>query len=136
MDGHEITRPKYKFLTDEALQEAIKTAQDEAERYLQMPPVVKKRSDISVLLDQDPGLQNFSTAKFVFTDITYGLNDKERFVVVREPDGTLRYANWEERDRIVPIYFPHLGKELQKPKLFEGEHLQVSADFCLKNFVY
>ncbi|EFN89057.1 28S ribosomal protein S22, mitochondrial [Harpegnathos saltator] len=115
-------------MTDEQLQEAINETQRKAEEYLQMPPVVKQRSNPTGLICEDPGLQNYNTSKFVFTDITYNLRDRERFVVVREPDGTLRHATWEERDRIVPIYFPSPGKEIQKPRMFEDEYLQNLLD--------
>ena len=48
----------------------------------------------------------------MFTDITYGVHDRERFIVVREPDGILRHAQGEERDRLNQIYFPHLGRKV------------------------
>ena len=50
--------------------------------------------------------------QLVFTDITYGVHDRERFIVVREPDGVLRHAKGEERDRLNQIYFPHLGRKV------------------------
>ncbi|KAL6261220.1 hypothetical protein P5V15_008745 [Pogonomyrmex californicus] len=123
-DGHKLKPSQYKFMTDEELQEAIKMAQHRAKRYLQMPPVVKQRSDPTRILCEDAGLQNHCTAKYVFTDITYGLQDRERFIVVREPNGTLRHANWEERERILQTFLPKPGKELRKPKMFEGEYLK------------
>ena len=46
----------------------------------------------------------------VFTDISFGVHDRERLVVVREADGTLRQAEWEERDRVNQIYFPKKGR--------------------------
>lgn len=131
-DGHKVAPPTYKFMTDEELQKATKAAQKRAQRLLQMPPVVKQRSDPPLLIAQDPALQGLDSAKFMFTDITYGLNDRHRFVVIREPDGTLRHATWQERDRIVPIYFPQPGKKLQKPRMFEDEYLQVSETCALK----
>lgn len=119
-------------MTDKQLREAEKAAKRKAEIYLQMPPVVKPRTDPSVPLCKDHALLNHDSAKYVFTDITFGVNDKDRFVVIREPDGTLRHATWEERDRIVPIYFPKPGRELVKSKMFEGEHLTVST--LLENY--
>jgi small subunit ribosomal protein S22 len=91
-----------------------------------MPPVVKQRLDLSVPLCQDPALQSHDTVKYVFTDITYGLNDRDRFIVIREPNGILRHANWQERDKMLQIYFPKPERELRKPRMFEGEYLQVS----------
>lgn len=133
-DGHKLEPPQYKFLTDEELQEMRKVAEHKANKYLQMPPVVKQRLDLSVPLCEDPALQSHDTAKYVFTDITYGLNDRDRFIVIREPDGTLRHANWREHDKMLQIYFPKSGRELQKPKMFEDEYLQVSI--LLKKLLY
>lgn len=50
---------------------------------------------------------------------------KERFIVVREPDGTLRKATWEERDRLVQVYFPKPGRRLMPPFMFKEENLKV-----------
>lgn len=127
-DGHKLKPPEYKFLTDEQLYEAKQAAKIKAKRYLQMPPVVKQRLDPSVPLCEDLALKDHATAKYVFTDITYGLKDRDRFVVIREPEGTLRHATWQERDRIIQIYFPKPSREIEKPKMFEGEHLKNLLD--------
>lgn len=58
-----------------------------------------------------------------FTDITYGIHDRERLVVVREPDGTLRHAKGEERDRLNQIYFPRPGRKVYIPAMFKKENL-------------
>jgi len=123
-DGHKLDPPQYKFLTDEQLEEATEAAKRRAEKYLQMPPVVKQRLDTSVPLCEDAALQGHNTAKYVFTDITYGLKDKERFIVIREQDGTLRHATWQERDRMIQTFLPKPGREIQKPNMFHGEYLQ------------
>ena len=49
----------------------------------------------------------YDVAKYVFTDITYGVHDRSRFIVVREPDGSLRDADGEERDRLNQVHFLH-----------------------------
>ncbi|XP_071639587.1 small ribosomal subunit protein mS22 [Temnothorax longispinosus] len=123
-DGHKLKPPEYKFLTDEELEEATKAARRRAEKFLQMPPVVKQRLDPSAPLCEDAALQSHDTVKYVFTDITFGLRDRERFIVIREPDGTLRHASWKERDRLVQSFFPKPERQIQKPKMFEGEYLQ------------
>lgn len=46
-------------------------------------------------------------------------------MVTRDPDGVLREASWEERQRVCQIYFPTQGKEIRVPKMFEDEHLLV-----------
>lgn len=124
-DRHKLEPPQYKFLTDEELEKATKEAKLRAEEYLQMPPVVKQRLDSSELLCEDVALQGHDTAKYVFTDISFGLKDKERFIVIREPDGTLRHAIWKERDRIIQTFFPKSERQIQLPKMFEGEYLKV-----------
>ena len=55
---------------------------------------------------------------------------KDRHVAVRQPDGTLRKAHWEERDRINFIFFPKEGQSYRLPKVLQDEHLQVC--FALK----
>lgn len=124
-DTHKLEPPQYKFLTDEQLEEARKEAESRAEKYLQMPPVVKPRIDAPGLICEDSGLQDHDTAKYVFTDITFDRKDRQRFIVIREPDGTLRHATWKERDRIIQTFFPKRERQLQKPKMFEGEYLEV-----------
>lgn len=130
-DGHKLKPPQYKFLTDEQLEEATKAARLRAEKYLQMPPVVKQRLDSSEPLCEDVALRGHDTVKYVFTDITFGLKNKDRFIVIREPDGTLRYATWKERDRLLQTFFPKPERQIQKPRMFEGEYLKV----CIFYFV-
>lgn len=50
---------------------------------------------------------------------------QERFIVVREPSGTLRKATWEERDRLIQVYFPKDGRKLTAPLIFKEENLKV-----------
>lgn len=50
---------------------------------------------------------------------------QERFIVVREPNGILRKATWEERDRLVQVYFPKVGRKLSAPLIFKEENLKV-----------
>lgn len=46
-------------------------------------------------------------------------------MVVREPDGTLRTANADERHTVNQIYFPQFGRELKHPNMFNDENLKV-----------
>lgn len=50
---------------------------------------------------------------------------QERFIVVREPSGTLRKASWEERDRMIQVYFPKEGRRTLTPIIFKEENLKV-----------
>jgi len=45
--------------------------------------------------------------------------------VVREPNGTLRKANQDERHAVNQIYFPQSGRELKHPVMFDDTNLKV-----------
>ena len=70
-------------------------------------------------MEEDPAIQGYDSAKLVFTDITYGVHDRERIIVVREPDGVLREAEWEERDRMNIMYFPQKERTMETPAMFQ-----------------
>ncbi|XP_044944790.1 28S ribosomal protein S22, mitochondrial isoform X4 [Mustela putorius furo] len=50
--------------------------------------------------------------------------EEERFIVVREPSGRLRKASWEERDRMIQVYFPKEGRRVLTPVIFKEENLK------------
>ncbi|XP_035241508.1 28S ribosomal protein S22, mitochondrial [Anguilla anguilla] len=139
----ELKPPTYKLMTDEQLQEATQKAAEEARKRLKMPPVLPERQPINDILSEDKILEGMDTAKYVFTDITFNIPHRERFIVVREPTGILRKASWEERDRILQIYFPRPGRRLTPPPVFNEENLKVVyqqdrhediLDLCLVQF--
>ncbi|KAA8593764.1 hypothetical protein FQN60_004598, partial [Etheostoma spectabile] len=101
----ELKPPTYKLMTDEQLAQAVELATEQAKKLLQMPPVLPERKPINNVLSEDKILDGMDTAKYVFTDITYNIPHRERFIVVREPNGTLRKAKWEERDRLIQMVF-------------------------------
>ncbi|XP_017277501.1 28S ribosomal protein S22, mitochondrial [Kryptolebias marmoratus] len=139
----ELKPPTCKLMTDDQLEQAIQLASVEARKRLQMPPVLPERKPINDVLAVDKILDGMDTAKYVFTDITYNVPHRERFIVVREPDGTLRKATWEERDRLVQVYFPREGRKIAVPLMFKEENLKVVfsqdrhkdvLDLCLVQF--
>ena len=83
-----------------------------------------QRSEIDVVLERDPAIKGYDASPIVFTDITFGVHDRDRIIVVREPDGTLREASWEQRDRANQIYFPTEERKLDVPAMFEPEKLK------------
>ncbi|XP_053342394.1 28S ribosomal protein S22, mitochondrial [Clarias gariepinus] len=121
----ELKPPKYKLLTDAQLEEAVQKAEEQAKRLLKMPPVLPERQPIEDVLCEDKILEGMDTAKYVFTDITYNIPHRERFIVVREPNGVLRKASWEERDRLIQVYFPKDGRKLTLPPIFKEENLKI-----------
>ncbi|KAM9812541.1 28S ribosomal protein S22, mitochondrial [Syngnathus typhle] len=139
----ELNPPTYKLMTDEQLEQAVKLATEKAKKMLQMPPVLPERKPISDILSVDKILDGMDTVKYVFTDITYNIPNRERFIVVRETDGTLRKATWEERDRLIQVYFPRDGRKITTPLLFTEENLKMvfsqdrhedALDLCLVQF--
>jgi len=113
--------PEYKFMTTAQYNEAMREAYIKAEKKLQMPPVVPPRSEIDHVYVKDDELVGYSKSKFVFTDITFGKNDRSRSIVVRDADGVLRKANWEERERMNELYFPRPGREIKIPAMFTNQ---------------
>ncbi|KAJ7990575.1 hypothetical protein DPEC_G00301810 [Dallia pectoralis] len=120
----ELKPPTYKLMTDTQLEEATQRAREEAKKLLKMPPVLPVREPIHDVLSEDQILEGMDTAKYVFTDITFNIPHRERFIVIREPTGTLRKASWEERDRLVQVYFPKEGRRLVAPPIFKEENLK------------
>ncbi|KAJ8367922.1 hypothetical protein SKAU_G00079500 [Synaphobranchus kaupii] len=139
----ELTPPTYKLMTDEQLQEATQTAIEEARKRLKMPPILPERQPINDVLAEDTILEGMDTAKYMFTDITLNITHRERFIVVREPTGVLRKASWEERDRVLQVYFPKQGRRIIAPPVFNEENLKIVyqqdrhediLDLCLVQF--
>lgn len=112
-------------MTEEDLKKAMAEADRKMWTMMQMPPVVGIRDDTVCILSKDPAMQGYSDSKLVVTDITYGVNSKRRMVAVREPDGVLRTATNEEKDRMNQIYAPINGREVYTPRMFQPEHLEV-----------
>ncbi|CAK6965401.1 S ribosomal protein S22%2C mitochondrial [Scomber scombrus] len=121
----ELTPPTYKLMTDDQLAQAVELATEQAQKLLQMPPVLPERKPIDDVLSEDKILDGMSKAKYVFTDITFNIPHRERFIVVREPNGTLRKANWGERDRLIQVYFPKEGRKITPPLIFKEENLKM-----------
>ncbi len=122
--GQQIVAPEYRFVTREELRDLQEKAQRDAEKKLQMPPVLEARDDSAArVLDDDPALRGYDAAKLVVTDITYGVHERDRVVAVREADGVLREATWAERDRVNQVYFPREGRKIDEPAMFKPEAL-------------
>ncbi|XP_076986371.1 small ribosomal subunit protein mS22 isoform X4 [Tamandua tetradactyla] len=120
----ELKPPTYKLMTQAQLEEATRQAVEAAKVRLKMPPVLEERVPINDVLAEDKILEGTETVKYVFTDISYSIPHRERFIVVREPSGTLRKASWEERDRMIQVYFPKEGRRILTPVIFKEENLK------------
>ncbi|XP_004762455.1 28S ribosomal protein S22, mitochondrial isoform X2 [Mustela putorius furo] len=120
----ELKPPTYKLMTQAQLEEATRKAIEAAKVRLKMPPVLEERAPINDVLAEDKILEGTETAKYIFTDISYSIPHRERFIVVREPSGRLRKASWEERDRMIQVYFPKEGRRVLTPVIFKEENLK------------
>jgi small subunit ribosomal protein S22 len=89
-----------------------------------MPPVLSEAKENIEILEKDEMLSGFSTSKHLFIDISLGIPIRDRLIVARDVDGTLRTATLDEKRRMRQIYFPISGRELIMPKMFEEEHLE------------
>ncbi|XP_045470762.1 28S ribosomal protein S22, mitochondrial [Harmonia axyridis] len=114
----------FKFLTDEQLQQELDKMRKKSVELLQFPPAVAVRKPLDRVFSSDPALIGYETSKVVFTDITFGLKDNQRLIVIREPDGVLREAAWNDRDRINQVYFPRAHRQLKAPPLFNGNYFE------------
>ncbi|KAJ8918388.1 hypothetical protein NQ315_008084 [Exocentrus adspersus] len=128
LGASKVSDPEYKFMTDEELQESIKKAARRANKLLQIPPAVSVHKPKDRIVAKDPALQGLESCRMVFTDITFGLKDCDRLIVVREPDGTLQEAEWELRYRMNQLYFPRKTRSLRTPKMFEDAYLETLLD--------
>ncbi|XP_030758443.1 28S ribosomal protein S22, mitochondrial [Sitophilus oryzae] len=123
-----LTKPDYQFMTDEQLKESINRARKKADVLLQIPPVVKVKEINPTILSKDSALKGLLTSKIVFTDITFGVQNADRIIVVRETDGTLQEADWQLRKRINQTYFPENGRLLKPPTMFQDTYLENLLD--------
>lgn len=116
-----LQTPSYKFLTNEELEAEVSKANERADRLLQMPPVVKVQQPINEVLSEDKALLGYDAAKFLFTDITFGVANEHRLIVERDPDGILRTCDHDVRKRLNETYFPLNGRKLREPIMFTDE---------------
>lgn len=119
-----LATPEFKFMTDEELKVAHKKAESRALQKLQMPPILPPRKPINHVYVVDKKMEGYSTNKYLFTDISFGRNDRNRHIVLRDVDGTLRKATWEEREKANQIYFPRDGRKLRVPKMFQADYFE------------
>lgn len=107
-------------MVDGQLEEAREIAAQKATWLLRMPPVLQLREVEPATICSDPALEGFPL-NIIFTDITMGVPDNKRLIVVREHNGTLRHANGDERHRMNRLYNPRSGMDLFLPEMFTTE---------------
>ena len=108
---------------------------ERGKKLLQFVPVKEPRQETFSILSKDPEIEGFDTAKFVFTDITFDATNQDRTVVIREPDGTLRTALPEERDRMNRVFYEKPNRPIFTPAVFKDPDLQRALDADRHEFV-
>lgn len=111
-------------MTAKQLEDEVRNKFRTAEGLLQMPPIVQVLDQKQKIIAHDKALKGFSESSFVFTDVSFGLKDSDRSVVIRHPDGVLEEAPFDVRKRVYQIYFPHKGRMFRDPKKFEPENVK------------
>ncbi|CAH3038876.1 unnamed protein product [Porites lobata] len=120
----DLTVPTYKLMTDSEFLQAQHEIEGKAEKLLQMPPVMEERREIDEVLEENKDIAHFSESSYVFTDISTSVCNRTRLITIREANGRLRKARWEERDRMNQIYFPKPGRKHEIPELLKDENLK------------
>lgn len=126
--SEDLTSSYFRFMTVEEFESEVKSAAKRAEKYLQMPPVVKVQEDEKRVLQVDEKIAGFSEHKYVVCDISFESKDTNRLILIRQPDGTLEHAPLDVRKRVNQVYFPRPGRKLKTPAMFEPEHLKAVLD--------
>ncbi len=89
-----------------------------------MPPVMETIKDDCKIFSKDPAIKGFSRYTHIFTDVTFGLENEKRMVVIRTPEGTLQEAPFAIKKRSWNIYFPTEGRSLRDPAMFEADNIK------------
>uniref|UniRef100_A0A0N5BLG6 DUF3822 family protein n=1 Tax=Strongyloides papillosus TaxID=174720 RepID=A0A0N5BLG6_STREA len=130
-----MERSRFALMTDEAYYDTLKKMEDIGRQFLKFVPMKEPRSTEVNVLEKDPGIANFDTSKFIFTDITHDVTDNDHTAVVREPDGTLRTATPSEYYRMNRLYYEKPNCPVYEPAVFSGKDLEYTLDTMKHEFV-
>lgn len=74
--GQRLEPPKYELLTQAEVDQVMVEMEVKLKKKLQMPPLLKEREPVTKILSKDAELQGFDNCKYVFIDISQGINDR------------------------------------------------------------
>ncbi|XP_052717464.1 28S ribosomal protein S22, mitochondrial-like [Crassostrea angulata] len=105
----------------------------------QRPPFMRARKEISRELARNPEIAPVMTNNLLFIDTSAFTRseraNKDKVVVVRDTEGTLRTATQEERDRAIQIAFPVRGRTIFPSSFFKPENLHNALQRCRHSYV-
>lgn len=116
--------PALRYLTDDQLKQEMERIKETVDEKIKMPLVMTERKSCKRILSNDSVLDGYEDCNVSFVDISENLENRERFIVVRQTDGVLRYADWSERDRSLNLYYPTPGRQTIIPSLFEKDNMK------------
>jgi len=128
-------RSHFALMTDKMFNKMLRKMEQRSFNLLQPVPFKEPRQKEPQILDTDSEIENFDTAKYVFTDVSYNTTEQNRIVVVREPNGNLRTACPEEHDRMNRIFFEKPDRPVSEPAIFSTPHLEKALERDLHRFV-
>lgn len=120
---------KVRLMTTEQIMNRHDKVFKEAKTHYLSPPDYYEKPKIDEILSQDFEIEGHDSQEHIFVDISEkklskqeelfmtSLNTedlhRDRFVTVRQPDGTLRLANWEERNRSLRVFYSDVREEFE-----------------------
>lgn len=120
----DYSKPKFIVVTDDELKLLQERAIKKASFLLHMPPAMKGEQADDQIYSNDPEISPFLDHKIVFSDLSLGVKDRNRFVAVRETNGVLRPGTPEEKRRVNQMFNPKRCRDIFMPRMFEKEHLE------------
>ncbi|CAD5216339.1 unnamed protein product [Bursaphelenchus xylophilus] len=128
-------RAQYHLMTDNMLKQTLHKFEDRGKKFLQMVPFKEPRRREFEILAKDPEIVGFDQSKFVFTDITFDATNRDRLVVIRETDGTLRTALPTEHDRMNRVYYEQPDRPVVPPAVFSDPELSKALEKDKHEFI-
>ncbi|KAI3383765.1 hypothetical protein SNEBB_002925 [Seison nebaliae] len=122
-----------KLLTELEYNELVKDAEKRARKKLQMYPVLDNREIVESIDSDNLVIQHENESKIngaidenhVFVDISNNIPYRQRSIVIRQPNGRLRKASINERQRLLRTYYPKPHQLLNRiPKMFSAQYLE------------
>lgn len=119
----EFEMPKYKLISIDNLNEIDEDIKMKSSRILSLKQIYTMRSPkLNYTLHKNEEINNHSQSKYVFIDTSKTIQDhNDRIIVVREPNGDLRLAGWNERRRLKFIFYGNDSEQLNKLPYFVSE---------------